>query len=135
MTEKWDGIPQGQSWRVGPVGDTYKRHRAVVEEFIRQRALRCPYIGLRIVTFKAVRVLNDIMPIEYAASCNVQFVVDNCGAVVHPALLKVFTFDKLVGLSVIGDHPTSVTSNNVDLILYDSSRCTHILHGPCLQPG
>lgn len=104
----------GGSWWVGSVGDADQRQGTVVEQLVRQRTLGGPNVRLGIVTLEAVRVLNAVVVIEDASAGDVELVVDDRGAVMHPSLLQVLAFDKFVGLGVVGNHSPGV-SCKVDL--------------------
>lgn len=48
------------------------------------------------------------MAIEDSSTGDIELVVDHCGAMVHSSLLQILTFEKFVGLGVVGDHPPGV---------------------------
>ena len=80
----------------------------MVKQLVGQRALGRPGVSLGVVHLEAIRVLDGVLAVEEAAARHVELVVDHRGAVVHPPLLQVLTLDKLVGFSVVGDHPSGV---------------------------
>lgn len=102
------GLVRGSGW-VGSVGNADQRQGAVVKKLVWQRTFRGPNICLRVVTLETVRVLDDVVGVEDASACDVELVVDHCGAVMHPPLLQVLALDEFVGLGVVGDHSPGVS--------------------------
>lgn len=48
------------------------------------------------------------MAVEDTSSRDVELVVDHGGAVMHPTLLQILTFDKFVALGVVGYHSSGI---------------------------
>lgn len=91
------------------VGYALDSEAGVVKEFVRQLALGCPGVCLRVVAVKGGRVLDVAVRGQPPPACHVELVPHHCGPVVHPPVFHVRTFDKFVGLRVISKDPPCVT--------------------------
>lgn len=105
------GWLDGRSRWVGSVGNADQRQGAVVKQLVRQGTFRGPDVCLWVVTLEAVRVLDDVVPVEDPSTGDIELVVDHCCAVMHPPLLQVLALDEFVGFGVVGDHSPGVSWN------------------------
>lgn len=81
----------------------------MIKEFIGQGALGRPRVRLGVKAVDGVRVLHDVTAVNEAAACDVEFVLEDGGRVVHPPLLQVGTLGEAVGLGVVCDYPPGVS--------------------------
>lgn len=83
--------------------------RAVIKQFIWQSPLGRPRVRLGVEAVKIVRVLHDVTAVNETSTCDVEFVFEDGGRVVHPPLLQVGTLDEAVGPGVVCDYPPGVS--------------------------
>lgn len=91
------------------IRDVRQSQRAMVKQFIRQSSLRRPSVCLCVIALKIVRVLDDVVAVDVTSACDVDFVVEDGGRVVHPPLLQVGTLNEPVCLDVVCDRPPGVS--------------------------
>lgn len=81
----------------------------MVKEFVWEASFRCPAICLWVIAVKGITVFNYVVRSDMPASSNVNFIVYNCGPMVHLPLLHIGTFYKLAALCVKGNSPPCVS--------------------------
>lgn len=80
----------------------------MVEQLVWQRTFRGPNVCFWVVALEAVRVLDDVVAIQDASTCDVDLAVDHCSTVMHSSLLQVLTLEEFVGFGVVGNHSRGV---------------------------
>lgn len=89
--------------------DVCQGQRGVIKQFIWQSPLGRPRVRRGVVAFKIVRILHLVTAVDETSACDVEFVFEDGGGVVHPPLLQVGALDEAVDLGVVCDYPPGVS--------------------------
>lgn len=93
---------------------------AVVKQRVWQRPLGRPPVRLGVEAVKVVRVLHDVAAVNEASACDVEFVFEDAGRVVHPPLLQAGALDEAAGLGVVCDYPPGVSCDRGAIHMNDA---------------